>query len=462
MKSFCIVLFITIFFTGLAQAEQSAERKPNIIFILADDLGYGELGCYGQTKIKTPRIDKMASEGMKFTQFYSGQTVCGPSRCSLLTGMHQGHAQVRENSPHLMTQIKAMVKDDFEGQWPLRADTFTVGHLLQEQGYKTACVGKWGLGHPQNSGAPNKQGFDFYYGYVCQRQAHNFYPRYLYKNDKKEYLEGNDRGLTGKSYSADMMDVECLNFIRENKDQPFFLYYANPIPHLALQVPDENLQEYKEMWPGEKPYSGKRGYLPHKNPRAAYAAMVSHMDTSVGKILDLLKELKIDDNTMVVFTSDNGPTYLGGYDREFFNGSGKLRGYKGNLYEGGIRVPMVVRWPGKIKAGTVNDHVGAFWDFMATAADMSGAATPVTDGISFLPTLLGEEQESHKSLYWEFFGYGGWQVVRQGDWKAVRKNLHKGNKKIELYNLKSDLAEVHDVASEFPEIIAKMRKIMKK
>ena len=404
----------------------------------------------------------MASEGMRFTQFYSGQTVCGPSRCSLLTGMHQGHAQVRDNSPHLMKQIKTMVKDDFEGQWPLRADTFTVGHLLQKQGYKTACVGKWGLGHPQNSGAPNKQGFDFYYGYICQRQAHNFYPRYLYKNDKKEYLEGNDRGLTGKSYSTDMMDVECLNFIRENKDQPFFLYYANPIPHLALQIPDENLQAYKEMWPREKAYNGKRGYLPHENPRAAYAAMVSHMDTSVGKILDLLKELKIDDNTMVVFTSDNGPTYLGGYDREFFNGAGKLRGYKGNLYEGGIRVPMVVRWPGEIKAGTVNDHVGAFWDFMATAADMSGAATPATDGISFLPTLLGKEQKSHKSLYWEFFGYGGWQVVRQGDWKAVRKGLHKGKKKIELYNLKNDLSEAHDVADEFPEIIAEMRKIMKK
>ncbi len=274
-----------LFFTNL-NAQESPEtdkinKKPNIILILADDLGYGELGCFGQKKIKTPHIDSIARDGMKFTQFYSGQTVCAPSRCSLLTGYHQGHAQVRGNSPQLRHILKETIKDDFPSQWPLKEDTTTMGHILQKQGYKTACVGKWGLGHPNNSGNPNKQGFDFYYGYICQVQAHNYYPKYLWKNDKKIPLKGNNRKLTGNQYASDLMEEECLSFIKRNKDNPFFLYFATPIPHLALQVPEDSLAQYKGIWKEDKPYNGRKGYLPHKTPLAAYAAMIRRMDRGV-------------------------------------------------------------------------------------------------------------------------------------------------------------------------------------
>ena len=479
---------LLLLMTCAVTAAQQQDTKPNIILILADDLGYGELGCYGQTKIKTPHLDKIAAEGIKFSQFYSGQTVCAPSRCSLLTGRHQGHAQIRENSPHLQKFVDAELakaipgakplrrgfvalpnnKKEYTGQYPLKAGTVTLGTMLQGQGYKTACVGKWGLGHPFNSGNPNKQGFDFYFGYICQRNAHSFYPEYLYKNDTKVYYPGNtNRAHIGPDdkevYSGDAMEVECLNFIKENKDNPFFLYYANPIPHLNLQVPEKDLALYrsKDAFKDDPAYDGKRGYIAHPTPRAAYAGMVTHMDNSIGKIMALLKELNIDDNTLVIFTSDNGPTYLGGYDREFFNGAGELKGHKGNLYEGGIRVPTVMRWPGKIAPGRVSDHVAAFWDFMPTLAEISNAPKPDCDGLSFLNELQGKTQNEHDHLYWEFYGYGGWQVVRKGDWKAIRKDIRKSNMSIELYNLKNDVSETTDLAAQYPEVVAKMAEIMK-
>lgn len=458
MLSYRFILFC------LVLCQLSAE-KPNIILILADDLGYGELGCYGQDKIKTPNIDSLAEGGMKFTQFYSGQTVCAPSRCSLLTGLHQGHAQVRNNSSKAQRSIiEKEVDDDFIGQWPLEKGTFTLGHMLQQQGYKTACVGKWGLGHPQNSGAPNKQGFDHFYGYICQVQAHNYYPRYLYRNHEKDYLEGNERGLTGPHYAADKMDDECLSFIRDNQDNPFFLYYASPIPHLALQVPDREMKTYEQLWE-ETPYQGK-SYLPHDKPRAAYAAMVSHLDSFVGRMKSLLIDLKLDENTIIIFTSDNGPSYIGGYDRDFFNGSGGLRGRKGDLYEGGLRVPLLVEWPAKIEAELVSNHVASFWDFMVTLAELAEFDMPEgTDGVSFAPALFGnaDGQEEHDHLYWEFPAYGGWQVLRQGDWKLVRRNLtNKKKNTLELYNLKDDLIEQNNLSEAYPEKVEEMLALMKR
>jgi len=456
--SFLLLILLFSFNCQSKRLSQSQEKKNNIIFILADDLGYGELGCYGQEKIKTPHIDSIAEEGIKFTQFYSGQTVCAPSRCSFLTGLHQGHAQIRDNSGgFLKKHISLLVKDDFPSQWPLLPNTTTIGTLLQKQGYTTACVGKWGLGHPQNSGAPNKQGFDFFYGYICQVQAHNYYPRYLWRNDKKETLEGNDRKLTGKHYAADLMETECLNFIKKNKDNPFFLYFATPVPHVALQVPEDSLKEYSEKWK-EKPYTGN-SYLPHTNPRAAYAGMVTRMDRSVGRIMSLLKELQLEDNTLIIFTSDNGATFNGGYDREFFRGNGQLKGFKTNMYEGGIRVPLVAKWPGKIKAGSVSHHISAIWDMLPTFTEISRASTPQDiDGISILPTLLGREQKKHKLLYWEFPSkkFNG-QVLRKDNWKILRSA--KNN--IELFDLETDPSESKNLSKQHPDIVKEMLILMK-
>jgi len=478
--------------------EPVVSKRPNIILILADDLGYGELSCFGQKRFNTPNIDRIASEGIKFKQFYTSQAVCAPARCSLLTGLHQGHAQIRENSPHLQKFIDAdMVKNipgakakrrgfltlpngkvEWTGQLALKKNTFTIGHMLQAQGYKTACVGKWGMGHPYNEGNPNKQGFDHYFGYVCQRNAHSFYPEYLYRNKEKVYYPGNtNRKLVGSSpgavFSGDAMEKECLDFIKDNKDKPFFLYYANPIPHLNLQVPEENLNVFKNKGPykGEAPYNGKKGYIAHPTPRAAYAGMVHHMDRSVGRIMDLLAKLQIDDNTLIIFTSDNGATYLGGYDREFFKGNGDLRGRKGELWEGGIRVPTVMRWPAAIKAGQVSETPGVFQDFMPTFAEITKTdiSKRKLDGKSLLPVLKGKSVK-RDHIYWEFYGYGGWQVVRKGDWKGVINGIHKKNSSgmahsnmpMSLYNLKDDPGETTDLAAQYPQIVTTLRAIMVK
>jgi len=466
----------------LAATAAQAAQKPNIIFFFADDLGYGELGVYGQKKIKTPNTDQLAHEGMKFTQFYSGQNVCAPSRCSLLTGKHMGHAAIRENSAHLLgkpgrytdpdmiaaaTRFQKYKKQDgFPGQLFLPASELSIAKILKKQGYATACIGKWGLGHVSDEGSPARHGFDLFYGYMCQRRAHNYYPVVLWKNDKKVPLPGNKRRLTGKTYAADAMEVEALQFIKDNQEKPFFLYYATPVPHVALQVPEDepSLAIYRKEFGEEVPYDGKRGYLPNKTPRATYAAMVTRMDRTLGKMRTLLKELKLDDNTVFIFGSDNGATFNGGYDRAFFNGNGPLRGKKCDLYEGGIRVPFIVKWTGKIKPNTTSNHISALWDFLPTACDIAGAETPKgIDGISLLPTLVGKEQPQHKYLYWESRLTKGQQVIRMGDWKGIRETVMKNGSQtpLKLYNLKSDIAESLDVAKKHPEIVAEIEKMMK-
>jgi arylsulfatase A len=448
------------------RASNPSNKKPNIIFIMADDLGYRELGCYGQQKIKTPHIDRLAAEGMRFRQYYTGSAVCAPARCNLMTGKHGGHAYVRNNS-----EIGSW--DSFRGQLPLPAETVTVAGLLKEQGYATGAFGKWGLGEVGSTGDPLKQGFDRFVGYNCQRHAHNLYPKYLISDREKITLEGNTRGLTGKHYAPQVIADEMLKFIREprpcgrgegeNKDKPFFVYYPTVIPHLALQVPEEDLSQYRGKWP-ETPYKGK-SYLPHPTPRACYAAMISFMDRQVGRIMKLLKELSLDDNTVVLFTSDNGTTYLKEQvDYEFFNSVGSLRGLKGSLYEGGIRMPMVVRWPGKIKAGTVSDHLAAHYDALATLADIAGAKAPSdTDGISFVPTLLSrpERQKKHDYLFWDFAGYGGQLAVRMGKWKGIKRDLRKKpDAPLELYDLEKDISEKNNLAGEYPKVVARIEKVM--
>jgi len=465
----------------------AAERPPNVVYILADDLGYAELGCYGQEKIKTPNIDRLARQGMRFTQHYCGNAVCAPSRCSLMTGKHPGHAYIRSNrKAKLPADLKEKYGIEFSGQEPIPDAEVTIAEMLKQKGYATAAIGKWGLGHFGTTGDPNKQGFDLFFGYNCQAHAHSFYPAHLWYNHRKVKLNNdppvpghaklpadadpNDPAsyapFKGEDYSPDRMIDVALRFIRENQNGPFFLYFPSTIPHLALHVPDEELKPYLGKWE-ETPFVGN-GYTPHRTPRAAYAAMISRLDKDVGRIMALLEELGLDDNTLVMFSSDNGTTHLGKeVDYEFFKSVGPLRGLKGSLYEGGIRVPMIARWPGKIKPSTVTDHLSAFWDVLPTIAEVTGTEPPEgIDGISFAPTLLGQpqNQRQHEYLYWEFPSYGGQQAVRMGDWKAVRQEMLRRNKpdplKIELYNLKDDVGESQDVAPEHPEIVARMQKIM--
>ena len=473
MNRFAIPIFLAALAAcgGGEPPPQAESRPPNIILFVADDLGYAELGAYGQKHIQTPNIDRIAQDGVKFTQFYSGQAVCAPSRASLMTGKHQGHAYIRNNgNPKGMDDLRAQYGWEFPGQFPLAADEVTIAEVLKENGYATGAMGKWGLGHFGTTGDPNRQGFDLFYGFNCQVHAHNHYPRFLWRNSTKETLPGNDRTLTGETYSQDRFREEGLAFIREHKDGPFFLYMPFTIPHLSIQVPDESLAEYKEKIP-EAAYEHKDNYLEHSSPRAGYAAMVSHLDRDVGRILSLVDELGLADDTLVLFTSDNGPTYdrLGGSDSEFFESAGPFRGLKGSLYEGGIRVPLVAKWPGKIPAGVTADHQAAFWDVLPTLTEIVGAQNPTgIDGLSFAPTLLGrsEQQQKHEFLYWEFPAYGGQQAVRMGDWKGVRQGmLEKDNPDplaIELYNLAEDVGETRDVAAAHPDIVAKIREIMQR
>jgi len=431
------------------------KKKLNIVYIMADDLGYAELGCYGQKKIKTPNIDKLAAEGMKFTQHYSGNPVCAPSRCALMTGLHTGHAQIRSNK-QVGGKAGWVLGSTIGGQWPIRADTVTVAKILKKAGYTTGAFGKWGLGRAGTTGDPNKQGFDHFYGYICQRQAHTYYPNHLWRDGEIEWIEENKDGKE-EVYSHDLIAAEALKFIKANKDRPFFLYVPFTIPHVALQVPEDSLAEYRGKWP-DPPYTGDKGYFPHPDPRACYAAMITRMDRDAGRIMSLLKELKLDNNTLVIFTSDNGPTFNGGTDSVFFESAKPLRGLKGSVYEGGIRVPYIARWPGRIKAGSTSNHISAFWDFLPTCCELIGVEPPQDiDGISMLPTLLGQDQrqKKHKYLYWELRGQ---QAIRMGKWKAVRT---RPGRKIELYDLDSDIAESKDLADEQPEIVAEMAEIFK-
>jgi len=453
------VLLSAVILAALVSAPlHAADHPPNIVFILADDLGYAELGCYGQTLIKTPNIDSLAREGMRFTQYYSGHPVCAPSRCALLTGFHSGHGAVRDNKE--IGEWKS-----WQGQWPLPADTRTVAHILKERGYATACVGKWGLGAVGSSGEPAKMGFDLFFGVNCQRQAHNYYPTYLTRNGDTILLDGNDgESPTGKHYAPDLMIDEALGFIQQNKEKPFFLYFATPVPHVALQVPDDSLAEYGDAL-DSKAYDGKDGYQPHPKPHAAYAAMITRMDRDIGRMLKTLSDLGLEKNTIVFFASDNGPTFNGGTDSKFFKSAGVFRGLKQQVYEGGIRVPLVARWPGHIAAGQTSEQIAAAWDILPTLAEIAGAAQPANiDGLSLAPTLFGQPgQKQHAYFYWESGSLeGGEQAVRMGDWKGERFGLRKNaDAPIQVYNLKDDPSEVRDLAAKNPEMAAKLLDLMK-
>jgi arylsulfatase len=476
MKKWLYVSLVLILALSLIEAsiifgnrsDRMDVKHPNIIYILADDLGYNELGCYGQTKIKTPHIDALAESGMRFTQHYSGSSVCAPSRGSLLTGLHTGHAYIRNNG---------LFKGSSEGQRPLKSGTFTLAHLMKKANYATCCVGKWGLGYPGSEGDPLNMGFDHFFGYNCQTHAHNYYPTYLWRNTDKiildnpafpskqklpsnvdAYDEKNYAKYQGREHSSDLMGKEVLTFIEQHKEEPFFIYYATPIPHVSLQIPDRDLEEYKNLFE-EIPYNGKRGYLPHRYPHAAYAAMISHLDRQVGQIVDKLKKEGLYDNTLIIFTSDNGSADNGGADLKFFNGVGELNGYKGSFYEGGIRVPMIASWPGHIQAGSLSHHVSAFWDVMPTFAELTGQPMPEVDGVSYLPSLMGQnnKQKQHDHLYWEL---GKSQAVRMGNWKGIRKWKDGVPGKTSLYNLESDLGEQNNLASQKPEIVEEIETIM--
>jgi len=425
--------------------------RPNIIFILADDLGYGDLGCYGQKTILTPNIDKLAVEGMRFTDHYAGSTVCAPSRCCLMTGFHTGHALIRGNA-----------------SLPLRPSDVTVAELLKGAGYTTGIIGKWGLGEAESTGIPNRQGFDYWFGYLNQRHAHNYYPSYLWRNEEKvplgnevdHVIGGRDRtpgGVAAKrvEYSHDLFAGEALGFVEKNKNKSFFLYLALTIPHANNEAGNKGMEV-----PSFGPYADKDW----PDPQKGHAAMITRMDGDVGRLMALLKKLGLDKNTLVMFSSDNGPHKEGGGDPEFFNSSGPLRGYKRALYEGGIRVPLIARWPGKIKAGSLSNHISAFWDFLPTCCELVGVKAPDgIDGLSMVPVLLGRSgQAKHEYMYWEFHEQGKRQAVRMGDWKGVRENIAKNpDGPIELYNLKDDIGEKNNIAASHMEIVAKIESCMK-
>jgi len=437
-----LLLFILSIYSTASQIDKT--RPPNLIYIMADDLGYGDLGCFGQKTIKTPNLDKMASEGIRFTSYYAGNTVCRPSRLSLWTGKHMGHTPISSNA-----------------NYHFKPSDITVSELLKSRGYATGGVGKWAMGGIGTTGHPNKNGFDFWFGYLDQGQAHNYYPNHLWKNTEKIILKGNvltgevkDRGRVSKkrtTYSHDLLTTQAMKFIRNHKDTPFLLHVHWTIPHAnneggratgnGMEVPDYGLYA-KEKWP---------------NTKKGAAAMITRMDKDVGEIIKLLKELDIQNETMIFFTSDNGPHSEGGHKHETFNANGPLRGYKRDLYEGGIRVPGIAYWPNKIKSGTVSDQPLAFWDWLPTACELAGITPPAKlDGLSFAPTLLGksDQQEMHPYLFWK---YGNKTAIRKQEWKAVRNAQNKG---MELYNLNTDIGETKNLSAQYPDKIRELEKLM--
>lgn len=448
------------------------QRSPNIIYILADDLGYGDLGSYGQEHIQTPNLDRMAEEGMRFTNHYAGSTVCAPSRAVLMTGLHTGHAPIRGNK-----EIMPI------GQYPLQYGTVTFPKILQQAGYTTGAFGKWGLGYPESEGQPSLQGFDRFLGLIGQRRSHFFYPEFIFNDEvgkpiERVYLEGNEvedistenfqregagPPITRGQYSQDVLTDEALAFIEQNKENPFFLYIPSQLPHASLSVPEEELQQYldengESIFDEDTSYSFG-AYTPTNKPAATYAAMVSRLDRYVGQIMDKLQELHIAENTIVIFTSDNGSYTEGGYHYAMHNSNGPLRGGKRDVYEGGIRVPMIAWWPGNIEPGSTSEHISYFADMMPTFAELADEAVPPgIDGISMIPTLLGHDtQENHEYLYWEFHGQGGKQAIRKGNWKAIRLNVRENRQSaIELYNLSKDISEQMDVSEQYPELVEEM------
>lgn len=463
-----------LLFMGCTSPKKSTDKNqklnvpPNIVYILADDLGYGDLGCYGQEKIETPNIDLLAKKGMLFTNHYAGNSVCAPSRSTFLTGLHTGHTPIRGNKP--TTEYN-------EGQVPISSESITIGELLKAKGYKTGAFGKWGLGYPGSEGDPNNQGFDEFFGYNCQREAHRYYPGHLWHNDKKVILKGNDT-KNKITYSGDVIHEKVLEFIDKNKDNPFFLYYPNLIPHAELVLPEGDLlKKYRKKFGKEQAFvNPKKGsdygdqdfkvssYSSQPEPKATFAAMVSLLDQQVGDVIAKLEEHQLMENTVVIFTSDNGPHAAGGALPSFFNSNGGLRGKKRDLYEGGIRVPMIVRWDGVIPQESISDHVSAFWDMLPTFAELAKVNfNQKVDGISLVPTLKGEKQTTHHNLYWEFHEKGGRQALRKGNWKVVKLNVFNASKTtVELYNLDADPYEENDLSKEYPTKVEELLQEMNK
>lgn len=469
-RSRLVIAALLIFNAGVF----AQSRKPNIIYIYADDLGYGELGSYGQTKIKTPHLDQLAKEGIRFTKHYTSTPVCAPARCMLLTGRHGGRSFIRGNY-----EMGGFPDDKEGGQMPLPDGTPTIAKLLKGAGYVTGAFGKWGLGMNNTSGNPNNQGFDEFYGYLDQKQAHNYYPTHLWDNGKKDPLNNPpidvhrrlQEGATdaeynyfkGNDYAIDKIAGRALNFIERHQKESFFLYLPLTIPHVSLQIPEEALKQYQGQFE-EKPYHGEKGYSSTKYPLATYAAMITHLDKQVGEVMAKIKKLGLEEETVIMFSSDNGPTFNGGTDAEFFRSTGGLRGMKMDLYEGGIRVPFIARWSGKIANGQTTDFVSAQFDMYSTFAEIAGLGAQKTDGISLLPILTGKGKVAPREyLYFEFPEKGGQLAIRFGEFKAVKSDLKKNRQaKWELYHLKKDEAEKNDVASQHPEIIAKLDDIVRK
>lgn len=478
ISSCFVIVAIILLTTNLqAQSKKNKQKKlPNVIYIYADDLGIGELGSYGQQKIKTPNLDKMAGEGMRFTQHYTSMPVCAPARAMLMTGKHAGKAYIRGNH-----ELGGFPDSTERGQLPLKDEEFTVAELMKQKGYVTALTGKWGLGMHNTEGSPNSQGFDYFYGYLDQKQAHNYYPTHLWENDKWDSLhqpfinvhkkvdpatfkEKDYEYYTGKNYAPEKITEKALGFINNNKDKPFFLYLPYTIPHVSLQVPEAYVKQYIGQF-DEKPYYAQQGYTPVKYPLSTYAAMITYLDEQVGIIMQRIKDLGLDDHTLIMFSSDNGPSFNGGVDTKFFNSTMGLRGMKMDVYEGGIRMPFIARWPGKIKPGTVSDLVSIQYDFMATLAEITNQQAPANDGVSYLPTLLGKnkEQQKREFIYFEYPEKGGQVAIRMGNWKGVRTNVRKNkNAPWQLYDLTTDVSETKDIAANHPEIIERFKAIQEK
>lgn len=479
MKKLLLYIGFLFLVNSCKNSNKVSERnhlQPNIIFILADDLGYGDVGVYGQQNFETPNLDRLAHGGMKFLQHYSGSTVCAPSRSALMTGQHTGHTFIRGNSERGFTLDK-------EGQYPLAPEEITIAEVLKKGGYATGAFGKWGLGYPGSEGDPTKQGFDEFFGYNCQRVAHNYYPTHLWDNLTKTPLKGND-GKTKTVYAPLIIHEKALSFIEKNKGRPFFMYYPSVIPHAELAAPEKYMEKYRGKFMPEKEYIKKGnsspnskvnpesinnynvgGYNSQKESHAAFAAMVSLLDEQVGQIIDKVDDLGIAENTLIIFSSDNGPHLEGGADPDYFGSNGPLRGYKRDLYEGGIRVPTLAYWPSQITPNSKSDHISAFWDFFPTAIEIAGLDynSSKIDGISFLPELKGENQKKHPYLYWEFLEKGGRQAVRMNQWKAVRMNMSKNpDSPIELYNVHQDIGEQENLAVQYPEVLKEVSRIMNK
>lgn len=461
-----LVLFLGVPPSGRSASPEPPARPPNVLLIVADDLGWGELGCYGQGKIRTPRLDRLAEEGVRFRAFYAGSAVCAPSRATLLSGLHTGHGAIRDNK-----EMGGFAPGEPEGQWPLPPDPPTLARRLHDLGYATACIGKWGLGGPGSDGEPSRHGFDRFFGYLCQRQAHNHYPDHLWRDGvrvdlRNPFFHPHVRWseppadpsawerFRGPDYAPDLLLDEALAFLDEHADRPFFLFFASALPHVALQPPDDLLAAYPEEW-DPQPYLGDKGYLPHPRPGAAYAAMISRLDRDVGALLDRLDALGLADRTLVLFTSDNGPTWAGGVDAAFFDSTGGLRGLKGSLFEGGLRVPLLARGPAVEGKGRWIEEPAWFPDLYATILDAAGAPPEpaACDGVSLAPLLAGRQGEAsaERVFYWELARQ---QAVRKGRYKLVRRFGGDGSERRMLFDLLYDEGESLDIASELPEVVS--------